>query len=57
MAKNTKDTTEIKPEDDKKEDIKTEEIFCKSSKKALRESEISDALAFYRNSSYYSFKK
>lgn len=39
------------------EDVKTEEMFCKSSKKALRESEISDALAFYRNSSYYSFKK
>ena len=38
-----------------KEDVKTEKIYCKPSKKALRESEISDALAFYRKSSYYKF--
>ena len=38
-------------------DIKTEEMFCKSSKKSLREYEISEALAFYRSSSYYTFKK
>jgi beta-galactosidase/beta-glucuronidase len=36
----------------KKED---EEVFCTSSKKALREAQIGKALAFYRNSSYYSF--
>lgn len=38
-----------------KEDAKTEKIYCKPSKKVLRESEISDALAFYRKSSYYNF--
>jgi len=31
------------------------EQFCKSSKKILRESEISEALEFYMNSSFYSF--
>ena len=34
---------------------KKEESFCKSSKKALREAEISEALEFYKNSSFYSF--
>ncbi len=38
------------------EDVKTEEIFCKSSKKALRESEISEALSYYKNSSFYQFR-
>jgi len=37
------------------EDVKTEKIYCKPSKKMLRESEISDALAFYRQSSFYTF--
>ena len=37
------------------EDVKTEEIYCKPSKRALRESEISDALAFYKQSLYYTF--
>jgi len=36
-------------------DVKTGEIYCKPSKRALRESEISDALAFYRKSLYYTF--
>jgi len=36
-------------------DVKSEEIYCKPSKRALRESEISDALAFYRQSLYYTF--
>ncbi len=40
----------------KKPKEKTEERFCKSSKKALREAEISEALRFYKNSSFYSFK-
>ena len=39
------------------DDVKTEEMFCKTSKKALRESEISEAVAFYRNSSFYKFTK
>jgi hypothetical protein len=39
------------------EDVKTEEIYCKPTKKALRESEISDAIAFYQNSKYYSFNE
>jgi len=39
-----------------KEDVKAEEIFCKPTKKALREVEIAEALEFYRNSSFYSFK-
>lgn len=38
-----------------KKEAKSEEIYCKPSKKALRESEISDAIAFYTNSSYYKF--
>ena len=38
-----------------KEEAKTEEIFCKPTKRALREAEISEALSFYRNSSYYGF--
>ncbi len=33
------------------------ESFCKSSKKALREAEISEALEFYKNSSFYSFNE
>ena len=49
-----KDTKRVEPMN---EDVKTEEMFCKTSKKALRESEISEALAFYRNSSYYKFRK
>jgi hypothetical protein len=32
-----------------------EQQFCKSSKKILREAEISEALEFYKNSSFYSF--
>jgi len=32
------------------------EVFCTSSKKSLREAQIEKALAFYRNSSFYSFK-
>ncbi len=40
----------------KKTEEKKEDRFCKSSKKALREAEISEALKFYRNSSFYSFK-
>lgn len=39
------------------EDVKTEEIFCKPTKKALRESEIAEALAYYRNSTFYQFQK
>lgn len=38
-----------------KDEGKTEEIFCKPTKKALREAEISEALSFYKNSSYYTF--
>jgi len=34
-----------------------ESSVCKASKKVLRESEISDALAFYRESSFYQFSK
>jgi hypothetical protein len=40
-----------------KDEAKTEEIFCKPTKKALREAEISQALSFYRNSSYYGFNE
>lgn len=47
-----KETKIVKP---MKEDVKTEEIFCKDSKQALRESEIEEALAFYENSQYYKF--
>jgi len=32
-----------------------EEVFCTSTKKALREAQIAKAIAFYKNSSYYSF--
>jgi len=35
----------------------SENVFCKSSKKALRETEIAQALSFYKNSSFYSFKE
>jgi hypothetical protein len=40
-----------------KDETKTEEIFCKPTKRALREAEISQALSFYRNSSYYGFNE
>ncbi len=40
-----------------KDDAKTEEIFCKPTKRALREAEISQALSFYKNSSYYRFNQ
>jgi len=40
-----------------KDEAKTEEIFCKPTKRALREAEISQALSFYRNSSYYGFNE
>ena len=39
-----------------KEDVKTEEIYCKGTKQALRQSEIARAISFYKNSSYYIFK-
>jgi len=39
----------------KKMEVLKKEIFCTSSKKALREAQIAQALTFYRNSSYYSF--
>ena len=55
----TSESIEIKaPQKDilvKKEKEAKKEIFCTSSKKALREAQIAQALAFYRNSSYYSF--
>ena len=35
----------------------TQSLFCKPTKKALREAEISEALSFYRNSSYYGFNE
>ena len=47
--------TETKIVKPMKEEGKTEEIFCKPSKKALREAEISEALLFYKNSSFYRF--
>ena len=34
-----------------------EKLVCKPTKKALREAEIEEALSFYKNSSFYSFKK
>lgn len=40
-----------------KEDVKTEEIYCKDTKQALRESEIASAIAFYENSSHYKFSQ
>ena len=40
-----------------KDETKTEEVFCKPTKRALREAEISEALSFYRNSSYYGFNE
>ena len=40
-----------------KDETKMEEIFCKPTKRALREAEISQALSFYRNSSYYGFNE
>ncbi|MBE0498027.1 MAG: SPOR domain-containing protein [Campylobacterales bacterium] len=33
-----------------------EEVFCRPTKKALREAEISAALSFYKSSSFYTFK-
>ncbi|PHR56550.1 MAG: hypothetical protein COA44_08045 [Arcobacter sp.] len=38
-----------------KDDTKTEEIYCKDTKQALRETEIASAIAFYEKSSYYTF--
>ncbi len=38
-----------------KDEGKSEEIFCKPTKRALREAEISEALSFYKKSSYYRF--
>ena len=35
----------------------TQSLFCKPTKKALREAEISQALSFYKNSSYYGFNE
>ncbi len=51
-----------KKEDDIKREEKSSEnssqsLVCKKSKKALRESEISEALAFYKKSVYYKFMK
>jgi hypothetical protein len=46
----------------KKKDLKAEpsesreEVFCTSSKRALREAQIARALNFYKNSSFYRFK-
>ncbi len=34
----------------------SQELFCKPTKKALREAEITEALSFYKNSSFYTFK-
>ena len=57
---------DIKRVVEKVEDVKTKEalskeapqnLFCKSSKKSLREAEISEALAFYQGSSYYRFRE
>jgi hypothetical protein len=33
-----------------------QEVFCRPTKKALREADISAALSFYKNSSFYTFK-
>jgi len=49
-----KDTKKIVP---MKEEAKTEEIFCKDTKQALRESEIASAISFYETSSYYTFSQ
>lgn len=62
-ASTTKDTTaaeETKPVKIvviKQKAEKKEDSFCKPSKKILREAEISEALEFYKNSSFYSFKE
>ena len=45
--------SEIKVEEKKL--VVKEEVFCTSTKKALREAQIEKAIAFYRGSSYYSF--
>lgn len=54
----TKKVVVIK-EEKKEEETFSEEtsqnLFCKPTKKALREAEISEALSFYTNSSYYTF--
>jgi hypothetical protein len=35
----------------------SQDVFCKPTKRALREAEISEALSFYKNSSYYRFNQ
>lgn len=47
---------EIKENAETKGKNKEEEMFCKPSRKALREAEISAAISFYKDSSFYSFK-
>ena len=58
--KETKTVVAMKDEA-KSEEIFSEEtsqdLFCKPTKRALREAEISQALSFYRNSSYYGFNE
>lgn len=55
MKKVTSEKKETKRVVAVQKDVKTEALYCKPSKKALRESEIAEALAFYRHSSYYKF--
>ena len=60
-AKQSPQRTEDKPvatheQSDNAEKTEAKEEYCKPTKKALRESEIADAISFYRNSRYYSFK-
>ena len=45
----------VKVQENKKEDV-VSKVYCKNSKKALREYEVSEALDFYKHSSFYSFK-
>lgn len=46
---------EGKPEETLSSEDTSQSLFCKPTKRALREAEISEALAFYKNSSYYTF--
>lgn len=54
-------TVMVMKDEGKAEEIFSEEtsqsLFCKPTKKALREAEISEALSFYKNSSYYRFNQ
>ena len=51
-----KKVIKTKPKIVKKQKVKVvKNLVCKSTKKALRETEISDALEFYKSSSFYTF--